>query len=134
MTRRMEMNTVIEDALNELEYELESEFEGETGKRTFQWWVSHSPGFGEGYDLLQSLSTGQEQHTEDDMLSRQSAVIQMAYKTLKNSGKRGMIKVERYGTGPDGRLSRDKASDACSKASLDDPPYLKITDCGPFGR
>jgi len=118
------LESVIQEVLGELEYELEAELEGEVGKLTYRWWVSHSPGFGEGYSIVDSLSTGAEDRTPEDALSRQSAVIQMAYKRLKASGARGIIKVERFvRTGSS--WSREKADDACAKASLDGP-YLRI--------
>ena len=93
--------------------------------------MSHSPGFGEGYQPVDSLSTGAERYTKDDALARQSAVIQMAYKTLKGSGARGWIKVERFVPGGSGwKKDKSRDDDACSKASLYEP-FLKITDCWP---
>ena len=127
MSKNASLDAFVEDVLRELEDELE----GETEKLSFKWVVSRSPGFGEGYQPEDSLSTGEERYTRDDALSRQSAVIQMAFKTLKSSGARGIIKVERFILdGARWKKDRSRDDDACSKADLG-RPYLKITGCWP---
>jgi hypothetical protein len=127
MSRHYGRDVFIGDVLREVEGELEAE----TEKLSFKWVVSRSLGFGEGYEIVNSLSTGSEQHTRNDALARQSAVIQMAYKKLKNSGAHGRIKVERFiQDGATWKKDRSRDDDACSKADLD-APYLKITGCWP---
>jgi len=128
MSRQSRLNAVIDGMLSELEYELEAEFE--VGALTYRWVVSHSPDFGGGYNILDSLSTGAEVRTPDDARFRQSAVIQMAFKTLKAQGQGGILKLERFIQQPDGRWTRDKADDACEKANLFSP-FLRRDGCWP---
>lgn len=120
----------LDASLAEVLTELEGELEAETEKHTFKWVVSLRRGFGEGYELVDSLSTAPEPHTKDDAV-RQSAVIQKSYITLKKSGERGSMKVERF-IQDGGRWIKDRSrtDDACSKADLA-APYLKITGCWP---
>ncbi len=79
MSKHASLDAPIEEVLRELEAELE----GETEKLSYKWVVSRRLA-GEGWEIDDSLTTGEEKHTKDDALFRQSAVIQMAYKTLKN--------------------------------------------------
>ena len=108
--------------------ELEDALEGEAGEKlSYKWWVSLSSGFGEGYELVPSLSTREEQHTADGALFRHSAVIQMAFKTLKKSRRSGTIKVERFvQKGSSWKLDEN----GCSKADLS-RPSLRIVGCWP---
>lgn len=127
MSRHYGRDVFVEEVLRELE----DEFEAETEKLSFKWVVSRSLGFGEGYQIVDSLSTGKERRTRDDALARQSAVIQMAFKTLKSSGAHGLVKVERFILdGANWKKDRSRDDDACYKADLDGP-YLKITGCWP---
>src|SRR5690242_4721696 len=93
MSRQSGMNALIEGMLSELEYELEAEFEAGTDKLTYKWVVSQAD-FGSGYNIVDSLSTGPETRTLDDARFRQSAVVQMAFRTLRGRG--GILKVERF--------------------------------------
>jgi hypothetical protein len=129
MSRQSRLNAVIDGMLSELEYELEAEFE--VGALTYRWVVSHSPDFGGGYNILDSLSTGAEVRTPDDARFRQSAVIQMAFKTLKAQGQGGILKLERFIQQPDGRWTRDKADDACETADLSSPFLRRRFGCWP---
>ena len=131
MSRQSGMNALIEGMLSELEYELEGEFEAETGALTYRWVVSQSPDFGGGYNIVDSLSTGAETRTLDDARFRQSAVIQMAFRTLKSHGGGGTLKVERFIQQPNGTWARDKASDACEKADLSDKFLRRRFGCWP---
>jgi hypothetical protein len=124
------MNAVIEGMLSELEYELEAELEAGTDRLTYKWVVSQAD-FGTGFNIMDSLSTGAETRTLDDARFRQSAVVQMAFKTLKAQGFRGTLKVERFIQQPNGTWARDKANDACEKANLSDPFLRRSFRCWP---
>lgn len=121
MPRRTSLDAVMEDVLNELEGEFEASGEPSTKKNYYRWRVLSRRDFGGPEELVESLSVSKsEMHTPDDAKFRHSAVVQMAYKTLKEKGTRGDFTVYRY---------RNGYRDACSYVDLADPPYLQIRDC-----
>ena len=131
MSRRSTIDAILEDVLCELETELE----GEGGEKLpFRWWVSRRE-FGSAWEIVNDLSTQEENHTPEDAMFRHSAVMQMAYKQLRARGfKSGEVKVERFlNTGGSGRLdkrgpdSRGRQDSGCSTADLGRP--LRIYDC-----
>jgi hypothetical protein len=102
--------------------ELEAEFESEVGQKYFYTWrVFLRREFGGPYEPISSLDvTKAEQYTPDAALVRHSAVVQMAYKTLKNTSQFGDLRVERQ---------KDGRKDGCSTASVEPTGYLRIEGC-----
>jgi len=121
MPRRNSLDAVIEDVLNELEGEFEASSGPSTKRNYYTWRVLLRREFGGPEEPVESLSVSKsERRTPEDAKFRHSAVVQMAYKTLKEKGTRGEFKVYRY---------RNGYREACSYVDLSDPPYLEIRDC-----
>lgn len=127
MPRRSTIDAILDEVLSELE----TEFEAQIGeKHSFRWWVSWRE-FGTGWQIMDDLSTKDEDHTPEEALDRHSAVVQWAYKQLRARGlKRGEMKVERFVEGKLDRRGPDKKGredSGCSSVLLSKP--LRIDDC-----
>jgi hypothetical protein len=121
MPRRASLDAVIEEALNELEGEFEASGGPSTTKNYYRWRVLLRRDFGGPEEPVESLSVSKsELRTPEDARVRHSAVVQMAYKKLKEKGTRGDFTVYRY---------RNGFREACSHVDLSQPPYLEIRDC-----
>lgn len=120
MPRRSHLDTVIEEVLTELEGEFEALGGPTTKKNYYTWTVFLRRDFGGPQEAVPSLSVSKsEMHTPEDARFRHSAVVQMAYKTLKEKGLGGDLTVYRY---------RNGFREACSAVDLS-AKYLEIRDC-----
>jgi hypothetical protein len=84
MPRRTSLDAVMEEALNELEGEFEASGGSSTKKNFYIWRVLLRRDFGGPEEPVEALSVSKsELRTPEDARFRHSAVVQMAYKTLK---------------------------------------------------
>jgi hypothetical protein len=121
MPRRSSLDAVIEEVLHELEGEFEASAGPTAVKNFYRWRVLLRRDFGGPEEPVESLSVSKgELRTPEDAKARHSAVVMMAYKTLKENGITGEFKVYR---------DRNGFHEACSYVDLSYPPYLEIDDC-----